>query len=170
MEFTCRRCVPGDEEALALLGGATFLQTYATSADAADMLAYVAEEHTVHEYRHLLSDPHVKIWAAETDRGKSLIGYVVLVTGDSEDSSSCVIKRLYVLHRFHGCGLGKRLLGEAIQAAHADGFTTISLQVQDLNERAQGFYSSFGFKIVHEEPFHARSRQYMVSVMRLSLL
>jgi ribosomal protein S18 acetylase RimI-like enzyme len=169
MEFTCRRCVPGDEEALALLGGATFLQTYATSADAADMLAYVAEEHTVHQYRHLLSDPHVKVWAIETAQGKSLIGYVVLVTRDSQNSSNCVVKRLYVLHRFHGSGLGKRLLGEAIQAANADGFRTISLQVQDLNERAQGFYSSFGFEVVHEEPFHARSRQYMVSVMRLSL-
>jgi ribosomal protein S18 acetylase RimI-like enzyme len=169
MEFTCRRCVPGDEEALALLGGATFLQTYATSADAADMLAYVAEEHTIHEYRHLLSDPHVKIWAAETGQGKSLIGYVVLVTRDSQDFSNCVIKRLYVLHRFHGCGLGKRLLGEAIQAAAAEGFGTVSLQVQDLNERAQGFYSSFGFKVVHEAPFRARSREYLVSVMRLSL-
>lgn len=170
MKFTCRRCTSGDEVALALLGGATFLETYAMSADAGDILAYVAEEHTVRGYRALLSDPHVKIWAAETDEGKSLIGYVVLVNDDRQDAQpNCEIKRLYVLHRFHACGLGKRLLSEAIQTARADGFKTICLKVQDLNERARAFYSRFGFKVVHEEPFRARSKDYVVSVMRLSL-
>jgi diamine N-acetyltransferase len=133
--------------ALALLGGATFLETYASSADAADMLAYVAKEHTIHEYRDLLSDPHVKIWAAETNEGKSLIGYVVLVTPDPQDASSCEIKRLYVLHRFHGCGLGERLLSEAIQTADADGLKTIRLKVQDLNERAQVFYRALASRL-----------------------
>ncbi|MCI1678293.1 MAG: GNAT family N-acetyltransferase [Ewingella americana] len=33
----------GDEAALALLGGATFLETYALSANGADILSYVAQ-------------------------------------------------------------------------------------------------------------------------------
>ncbi|QMV54005.1 GNAT family N-acetyltransferase [Ewingella americana] len=169
MSITYRQCIPGDEAALALLGGATFLETYALSANGADILSYVAQEHTPEAYRAMLVDPEIKIWAAETDEGKSLIGFVVLATAEPDDPSSGEIKRLYVLHRFHGEGLGSRLLKQAVQAAQSDGCRKLSLIVQDLNASAENFYRRFGFEIVHVEPCRVGSTDYVVSVMQLSL-
>lgn len=169
MSFTCRQCVPGDEAALSVLGGATFLETYALSANGADILAYVAQEHTIEAYRSMLVDPQIKVWAAETDEGKSLIGFVVLATSDPADPTAGEIKRLYVLHRFHGTGLGTRLLKEAVQTAKADGCKKLSLIVQDLNASAENFYRRFGFEIVHVEPCRVGTTDYIVSVMQLAL-
>lgn len=169
MNISCRQCVPGDEAALALLGGATFLETYALSANGPDILAYVTQEHSLEAYRNMLSNPLITIWAAEVDEGKSLVGFVVLGKPNAREGSMGEIKRLYVLHRFHSLGLGTRLIKEAIHTAAAEGCQTLSLIVQDLNESAANFYQRLGFKVVQEEPCRVGSTDYVVSVMHLSL-
>jgi hypothetical protein len=65
LEFIIRRCQIGDENALSLLGKATFLETYAGSAGAADILTYAETEHTSESYRHWLVSSVVHIWVSE---------------------------------------------------------------------------------------------------------
>ena len=55
LEFIIRRCQIGDENALSLLGKATFLETSAGSAGAADILTYPETEHTSESYMHWLA-------------------------------------------------------------------------------------------------------------------
>ena len=50
LEFTIRRCHVGDETSLSLLGKASFLETYADSTDAADLLDFVEAEHSAERY------------------------------------------------------------------------------------------------------------------------
>jgi len=45
-EIALRRCVPGDEEALALVGAATFLETFAGLLAGPDILAHCREHLT----------------------------------------------------------------------------------------------------------------------------
>jgi hypothetical protein len=66
LEFAIKRCQVGDETRLSLLGKATFLETYAGNAEAADLLAFVETEHSAERYRLWLESDFAKIWIAET--------------------------------------------------------------------------------------------------------
>ena len=61
------------------------------------------------------------------------------------------IKRLYVLHRFHQRGLGRRLMNEILATARQDGIAELFLKVQKVNQSAVAFYSRYGFCVAGEE-------------------
>ena len=106
LEFVIRRCHIGDETRLSLLGKATFLETYADSTQAADLLAFVETEHSIERYRFWLESRFARLWVAEAALGRSAIGYAVTQHGLGLEME---IKRLYVLHRFHQRRLGRRI-------------------------------------------------------------
>ena len=56
-------------------------------------------------------------------------------------------------------GLGKLLLGRAIDALTRAGYLTVSLMVSDTNERAVSLYESMGFRIVLRSPVFSWDRQ-----------
>ena len=51
-EIALRCCVPGDEEALALVGAATFLETFAGLLTGPDILAHCRVQHAAANMRH----------------------------------------------------------------------------------------------------------------------
>jgi len=59
-----RLCHAGDETRLSLLGKAIFLEAYAGSTQAADLLDFVEEEHAAERYRSWLESDFAKIWVA----------------------------------------------------------------------------------------------------------
>jgi len=67
-----RLCHVGDETRLSLLGKATFLETYAGSTQAADLLDFVEEEHSAERYRSWLESDFAKIWVAMRAKSESL--------------------------------------------------------------------------------------------------
>jgi hypothetical protein len=69
LEFTIRSGQVGDETRLSLLGRATFLQTYAGSADEADLLAFIETEHSAEGYKFWLESDFANVWIAE-NRGR----------------------------------------------------------------------------------------------------
>jgi hypothetical protein len=73
LEFIIRRCQIGDEARLSLLGKATFLETYAETTNAADLLDFVEGKHSVERYRSWLESNFAQIWAAEPSVGRSAI-------------------------------------------------------------------------------------------------
>jgi len=170
LEFIIRRCHVGDETALSLLGKATFLETYAGNAEAADLLAYVETEHSIESYRLWLASDFAHIWVAETSVGRSAIGYVVaLISQNAGSGAEMEIKRLYLLYRFHRNGLGQLLMNEILATARRNRVAELFLKVQDANQNAVDFYSRNGFRVVGDEPFRAGERNYKVLVMRLAL-
>ena len=62
-------CHVGDEASLSLLGKAPFLETYADSTHAADLLDFVQAEHSAERYRSWLESDFAKIWVLETTAG-----------------------------------------------------------------------------------------------------
>ena len=64
-EIALRRCAPGDEEALALVGAATFLETFAGLLAGPDILAHCRVQHAASQYGEWLTDAKYRLCLAE---------------------------------------------------------------------------------------------------------
>jgi len=62
------------------------------------------------------------------------------------DDRSCEMKRLFVLPKFHGKGIGKSLATSIIQEAKALSYKTMYLETGVDQESALKLYRSFGFE------------------------
>ena len=58
-DITIRKAVPGDGEALALIGAASFLESYAGVVDGAGIIRHCATKHTPAVYEAALADPAI---------------------------------------------------------------------------------------------------------------
>jgi diamine N-acetyltransferase len=105
---------------------------------------------------------------AETIIGKCAVGYAVAVSDERAKSfSSFELKRLYVFYRFHGNGLGRRLMQDVLSFAKGMKSETIWLQVHEANNHAIQFYKRFGFVQTGTDLFPAGKGSYRVLTLRL---
>jgi ribosomal protein S18 acetylase RimI-like enzyme len=79
------------------------------------------------------------------------------------------IKRIYLLGRYHGDGVGKRLLSQAIRHAKLAGAARLLLGVYAGNASAIGFYRQQGFIDLTRRQFNVGGRDYDDQVMSLAL-
>lgn len=161
-EIVIRPCAPGDAAALALVGQATFLESYASVIDGDDILAHCERQHGRAHYAGWLADPSVRLWIAEAPLGAP-VGYVSLNPPDlplPTGPADVELKRIYVLHRFHGSGLGPRLMQTALAAAAEAGFGRVLLGVYGGNGRALAFYARQGFVQAGERRFQVGANTY----------
>lgn len=62
------------------------------------------------------------------------------------DDETCELKRLWLLHKYHGQGLGYRMLNELLNISRAMGYKRMWLQTDiDAQSRAVDFYRQIGF-------------------------
>jgi ribosomal protein S18 acetylase RimI-like enzyme len=101
---------------------------------------------------------------AEQEPGQAPIGYLVLTTPDlplpAVGPRDVEVKRIYVLHRFHGSGIGARLMREAHAHAFRAGFSRTLLGVYGRNAAAISFYERLGYKRVGERRFKVGNNTY----------
>jgi len=71
-------------------------------------------------------------------------------------SGRCELRKMYLLARCRGRGLGKRLLRHALGRARELGFTRIELETSSVLATAAHLYESFGFRPC--EPRHVNAR------------
>ena len=159
-----RRATPADALALSLIGSATFLETFAGIVDGADIIAHCASEHSRAAYDTLLAKADSAAWLAESSLGAAPIGYAVLcppklpVADPQPDDAE--IKRIYLLSRFHGTGVGARLMEAALEEATHRGARRALLGVYAQNHRALAFYAKLGFTRVGERRFQVGANTY----------
>ncbi len=161
MNIVLRSCVPGDEALLSLLGGATFLEAFADVLNGDDILAHCQHQHSPEVYRAWLEDNSVRVWIAETEAGHTPIGYLILMPStltledsrEEREGSDLEVKRIYLLHRFQGMGIGKRLMQSAISFAREKGCSRLLLGVYGGNDAAIAFYERVGFAKVGTRRF-----------------
>jgi ribosomal protein S18 acetylase RimI-like enzyme len=170
MEFTTRLCRSGDEQALSLVAQATILETYAGITDGRDLVQYVTAELSVADFSAMMASDRVRVWIAETVAGECAVGYAVTVSDEgAKPFSSFELKRLYIFYRFHGKGLGGRLMEDVLSFARQLKSEKIWLQVHEANTHAIEFYKRFGFIQTGVDLFQAGKGSYRVLTLGLTL-
>lgn len=163
MDVEIRPCGPGDEGALALVGQATFLETYAGVLPATDIVAHCETEHSRAQYAAWLRAPDHRLWIAEVAATRAPVGYAVISPPDLPvpvGPRDLELKRIYLLSAFHGSGVGGRLMETAVAGAHAQGAPRLLLGVYGGNKRALAFYARQGFAPAGERKFQVGANTY----------
>ena len=167
-----RICGPGDEDALALVGQATFLETFAGIIRGSDIVAHCRAQHAASVYRSWL-DGGARVWLAEMDPSGAPIGYLVLASAslpvESPSDRDLEVKRIYLLQQFHGKGIGKQLMMEAEQHARGAAAARLLLGVYSRNDRAVAFYERFGFRRIGTRRFRVGEHDYDDLVLSMDL-
>lgn len=162
MDWTVRRVGIEAADGLALIGSATFLETFADAVDTQSMVTHCVKEHSASAYRQYLDQPQTAAWLAETTTGNGPIGYALLCGGDLSimKPGDVELKRIYTLSRFHGTGVGVQLLTCVLDHAVATGARRLVLSVYAGNERAIAFYRKYGFSQIATLSFKVSGHEY----------
>jgi ribosomal protein S18 acetylase RimI-like enzyme len=158
---TLRRATAADASALALIGGATFLEAFTWMLRGADIVAHCAQHHTAPTYAKYLQDPDTHITLAVTG-DDAPIGYAMLCAPELSTVSllptDIELKRIYLFSRFRsapvlgadgktipGLRPSQALMNAAIANARALHRTRLLLGTHAGNLRAIAFYRRNGF-------------------------
>ena len=147
MTETLRRATPDDAARLSLLGGATFLTSFAIDHPGDAILAHVANYHSPEWYARTIADPACAVWIVETPLGAP-VAYAVMTPPDVNHPTTAgdlELKRIYVLHGWQQGGWGVKLLAVVEAEARARRADRLLLCVYTSNHRAQRFYAREGF-------------------------
>ncbi len=152
--WTLRRADPGDADALALVGQATMLETYAGELEGADILAHCAGQHSAAKYAGWIGAEDAACCLLEVKGAP--VGYAVVCAPDlpvAPETGDVELKRIYLLHRFQGAGMGRALMEWAVDEARSRGARRLLLGVYARNEAALGFYARQGFERIGTRTF-----------------
>jgi ribosomal protein S18 acetylase RimI-like enzyme len=168
-----RPCRPDDAPALALIGQATILETYAEVLPVADLLHHCRVQHGEALYADWLSRADHRLWLAEVAETGAPVGYMALTPSDlpvAAGPRDVELRRIYLLSLFHGGGLGARMMRTATEAAVVAGFERLLLSVYSLNAQALGFYARQGFTQAGVQKFRVGANFYDDLVLERPLL
>ena len=172
-DIQLRSCAPGDEVALALVGQATFLETFAGILVGRDILTHCANAHSAEIYRTWLADPSYALWLAEVTPGNAPIGYMVVAPAQLPlpdiTSDDLELKRIYLLGKFRGGGIGKRLVTAAVTHSISSRAKRLLLGVYAHNDWAIAFYERVGFRKLGTRKFNVGDQDYDDDIMGLAL-
>ncbi|MES2288956.1 MAG: GNAT family N-acetyltransferase [Pseudomonadota bacterium] len=168
--MTPRRAEPKDAAKLALVGAATFLETFANDHPGDDLTAFCATSHSLEAWQAALAKPDTAAWLVEEAVG-SPVGYAVLVpaTLPGTNPDDAEIKRIYVLSKWHNTGTGRALFEAAEAEARTRGAKRLALSVYTKNTRAIAFYERAGFVVVGRASFPGFGEEYWDYVMAKDL-
>ncbi|WP_340264794.1 GNAT family N-acetyltransferase [Sphingobium mellinum] len=151
-----RQATPADAPALAVLGGATFLASFAHDHPGPALIAHIRNAHDESAYRAALVDPARQVWIGETPLGAP-VGYAMLTPPDLpveiDERQDVEIKRFYLLGPWQGGGNGDALMGTVLDQARLRGARRVLLAVYPANDRARRFYARHGFEEIGETTF-----------------
>jgi ribosomal protein S18 acetylase RimI-like enzyme len=167
-----RRCTSADAPALALIGQSTFLETYADVLPGAAIIAHCAKAHAQAQYADWLADCAYQCWLVEAPGGAP-VGFMVVSPPDLPladlSAHDLEIKRIYLLGKFQGGGVGKRLVAEAVRFSDERQARRLLLGVYGNNHAAIGFYERSGFAKVGTRTFNVGGNLYDDFIMGKTL-
>ncbi|MDZ3830193.1 MAG: N-acetyltransferase [Sphingopyxis sp.] len=159
VEWRVRPATRADAGALALIGAATFLETFAGILDGDAIVAHCERAHSRAAYEAYI-DSGALAWLAEIGTGNAPVGFALSSAPDLPGArpGDYELKRIYSLSRFHGSGLGAALMKAAVDAAAE--YERLLLGVYAGNARAIAFYRKQGFEPIAERQFDVGGKLY----------
>lgn len=163
MNWIIRQAALADVDHLALVGGATFLETFAGLLDGQAIVDHCRREHSPAAYHaYLTAGAHA--WLIEATHGGAPVGFALVghatLPGAAANGSDLELKRIYTLSRLHGRGAGLELMNRAIDHGARQGFERLLLGVYAGNSRARAFYAKHGFTQIAERRFLIGDQHY----------
>lgn len=167
-QWRIREANAGDAERLALVGAATFLESFSGILDGDAIVEHCRKQHGAETYRRYLENGG-SAWLAEMTEGGAPVGYSLLTVPDlpesAADDSDLELKRIYAFSRTHGTGMGAALLTPVVEAAIFAGAKRLLLGVYAENARAIGFYRKHGFVQIGDRHFQVGQKTYYDAVL-----
>ncbi|EQB01932.1 GNAT family N-acetyltransferase [Sphingobium baderi] len=151
-----RRAEMRDAPALSVLGGATFLASFAHDHPGGPLIDHIRNAHGEAYYRAALADPNRTVLIGETPLGAP-VGYAMLTPPDLPvpvvEGQDVELKRFYLLGDWQGKGNGDALMERVMEQARAQKAQRLLLAVYPANEKARRFYARHGFAEIGETVF-----------------
>ncbi|MFS0849550.1 N-acetyltransferase family protein [Novosphingobium panipatense] len=150
---------PADADALALVGAATFLESFAGMIDGAALIAHCLKQHCAKAYLDYFSKG-AKAWLAEIEPGGAPVGYALMCEPEIDHATEgdVELKRIYLLSRFQGSMIASALMQAVV--TEAKGHARLLLGVKDDNHRAISFYAKHRFETVGTRRFDVGGKTY----------
>lgn len=159
-----RPAIAGDAGALALVAGATLLETFHAIIPASDLVAHAAGKSSAAVFETWIGDAASAVFYAGAERTDAPIGYAVLTAPDFPPETlrpgDTELRRIYTLAAAHGAGLGPALLDAALAEGRARAHARILLGVHPDNRRARAFYERNGFAVIGERTFAVGTQRF----------
>lgn len=156
-----------DTRALSAVAQATFLQTFAHMIPAADILARADMQDSPAAFQSAL-DAGAKAWLATHPETDAPVGFALLTSPDLPEVDTSPgdleLKRIYLLHRFHGTGAGKALLAAVEAEARTRSAPRLLLGVYHDNP-AVGWYERQGFSTIGTRSFRVGNSVFHDKIM-----
>ena len=180
IRYQLRECAPGDEEALALVGAASFLEAFAGTLHGSAILGHCRKQHSAERYREWLNSPEAFAAMAEVagpdgeaaEATAAPVGYAVLCPPDLPvplAPHDIELKRIYLLHRFQKLGIGTALMDWAVAKARSAGKRRMLLGVYGKNEPALAYYARCGFRQTGQRRFQVGDQVYDDAILARDL-
>lgn len=154
-QISIKQATADDAVLISALATTTFFEAYFVQDESANLAAYILDSFEPKKLRDEITGPDSRFFIVSVD-GKAA-GYAKTIDGSRIDAviadKVIEIKRIYVVERFWGTGVGKTLLEYCISDARDRGFEQLWLGVWEENLRAQRFYAKFGFEPVGKVTF-----------------
>lgn len=155
MKITIREATQADLKSLAVLKQQVWISTYATQGITEEFSNYVLSEYSVENVSRTISDNRKLILLAT--HHECVIGCAEIILSPKSPVNSvepCIeISTLYILERFQGVGVGKRLLAKCISEVRNLEYNKIWLTVYHKNYKAIDFYTKQNFTDIGETDF-----------------
>jgi diamine N-acetyltransferase len=167
-EFRIRPCDMSDLETLRNIAWQTYDDTFRHLNDPANMDAYLASAFTREKLQAELASPHSSFFFLLSDG--AVAGYLKVNDAEAQtdlhDPQSLELERIYVTRDFQGLGLGKALVGKAMEVARERKRTFVWLGVWEKNGNAIAFYTKMGFSRIGTHDFYMGSERQTDWIMR----
>ena len=154
MAIDVAAAVEADLPELADVAARTFPLACPPSATPENIAAFVHANLSQQRFGEYLADPDRVVLAAR-DSGR-IVGYAMLIRGVPDDADvqqavalrpAVELSKMYVLADSHGAGISAALMTAAVHHAGELDAMCVWLGVNQLNRRAQRFYTKHGFTI-----------------------
>lgn len=169
--YHLRTCNPNDAAMLSLVAGASVLEAFAGVLSGSDLLQHCQRNNSPEAFAKYLAQPTTRCVLAEAEPGDAPVGYIVCCEPDLPIDfapTDYELRRIYLLHRFQGLGIGRDLMDAAVAAARELGRKRLLLGVYDKNHDAIHFYEKAGFEQIGERYFTVGNTTHHDAVMARS--
>ena len=172
MQLVFKKCSINDLDQLVQISKSTFIDAFETDNNPDDFKVYIDFAFNKSKLTEELENPFIIFYFVYADNKP--VGYFKLneneAQSDLKGEDSLELERIYVIPKFQGIGLGKRMLQHVKKLASQSTKTFLWLGVWEHNKAVIKFYEVNGFSKFGKHPYYIGKDKQMDWLMRFDLI